>query len=132
MDTGSVLRLGALSKAYLETDLATYLKEEVQEEGLVSKLDEFARFLEAASYLRGGILNVSRVAEDCSIGIRPSGTLDSDAEINGEALETLVLQELKSISFSHRTLQAVRYSYSITQPRRASRCETSSRGRKPH
>jgi predicted AAA+ superfamily ATPase len=135
----------ALSKAYLETYLATYLKEEVQEEGLVRKLDAFARFLEAASYSQGGVLNVSRVAEDCSIGrkaaegyfeiltdllisyrlpvfnrrakrkmirhekfyffdagvfraLRPRGPLDSDAEINGVALETLVLQELKSVN----------------------------------
>jgi len=66
------------------------------------------------------------------LALMPSGTLDSDAEINGEALETLVLQELKSILFSRRILQAVRYSYSMTQPGRASRGETSSRGRKPH
>jgi hypothetical protein len=38
------------------------VKEEVQEERLVRRLDDFARFLEAASYSQGAVLNVSRVA----------------------------------------------------------------------
>ncbi len=135
----------ALARSYLESYLATYLKEEVQEERLVRRLDDFARFLEAASYSQGAVLNVSRVAEDCSIGrkaaegyfeilidlliahrlpifsrrakrklirhekfyffdagvfraLRPRGPLDSEAEINGLALETLVFQELRAVN----------------------------------
>ncbi len=45
-----------------------YLKEEVQAEGLVRNLGDFARFLEAASFSHGSLLNVSSVARECGIG----------------------------------------------------------------
>ena len=130
---------------YLQSYVATYLKEEVQQEGLTRNMPAFHRFLQAASFSQGAPLNVSNIAADCSVerkvvedyfsilrdlllsvelpifskkskrelikkskfyffdagvyrAIRPTGPLDSDNEINGFALETLVLQNLKAIN----------------------------------
>ncbi|MCJ7586831.1 MAG: DUF4143 domain-containing protein [Candidatus Aminicenantes bacterium] len=46
---------------------ALYLKEEVQAEGLIRNVGQFARFLEAISFSHGSILNVSNIARDCEI-----------------------------------------------------------------
>ncbi len=54
-------------KAYLESYVKTYLEEEVQQEGFTRNLGAFSRFLEAASFSQGGILNISSVARDCSV-----------------------------------------------------------------
>ena len=54
-------------KAYLESYVKTYLEEEIQQEGLTRNLGVFSRFLEAASFSQGGVLNVSSVARDCSV-----------------------------------------------------------------
>jgi predicted AAA+ superfamily ATPase len=51
--------------AFLESYVHTYLREEVQQEGLVRNLAAFARFVEAASFSQAGVLNVSAVARDC-------------------------------------------------------------------
>lgn len=52
---------------YLQTYIQTYLKEEVQQEGLTRSLDAFARFLEAASFSQGEVLNISNVARECHV-----------------------------------------------------------------
>jgi uncharacterized protein len=44
-----------------------YLKEEIQEEGLVRKLGDFARFLETISFSHGNMLNISNIAQECGI-----------------------------------------------------------------
>ena len=44
-----------------------YLREEVQEEGLVRNIGGFARFMEAVSFSHGAVLNVSNVARECQI-----------------------------------------------------------------
>ena len=54
-------------KAYLESYVKTYLEEEIQQEGLTRNLGAFSRFLEAASFSQGSVLNISSVARDCSI-----------------------------------------------------------------
>ncbi len=54
-------------KSYLESYVATYLREEIQQEGLTRSLGAFSRFLEAASFSQGSILNTSSVARDCAI-----------------------------------------------------------------
>jgi predicted AAA+ superfamily ATPase len=54
-------------KAYLESYVKTYLEEEVQQEGLTRNLGAFSRFLEAASFSQGSVLNISSVARDCSV-----------------------------------------------------------------
>lgn len=54
-------------QAYLESYVKTYLEEEIQQEGLTRNLSGFARFLEAASFSQGSILNISSVARECSV-----------------------------------------------------------------
>lgn len=54
-------------KAYLESYVETYLREEIQQEGLVRSLGPFARFLEAASFSQASVLNISSVARDCGV-----------------------------------------------------------------
>ncbi len=69
------LRFVHLPKAYLDPDpdaflhscVKTYLKEEVQFEGLTRNMDSFARFLEAASFSQAQYLNVSNVAAECHV-----------------------------------------------------------------
>ncbi|MCY4430791.1 MAG: AAA family ATPase [Rhodospirillales bacterium] len=42
-----------------------YLQQEVRAEGLVRRLDDFSRFLEAASFSHAQMLNVSDIAREC-------------------------------------------------------------------
>lgn len=133
------------SAEFLEGYLKVYVDQEVRLEGLVRNIEDFSRFLEAASLSQGSILNISNVSSDCSVPrktvqtyfeiledlllayripvfqkkskrelikhskfyffdcglfqtIRPKGILDADSEINGAALETLVLSHLKAIN----------------------------------
>lgn len=69
---------------YLEAYVATYLREEVLQEGLIRNLGAFARFLETASFSQGGVLNISEIARECSSGRK---TVDGYFEI----LEDLLL-----------------------------------------
>jgi len=46
---------------------ALYLKEEVQQEGLVRNVGAFSRFLEAMSFSHGSVLNISNVSRECEI-----------------------------------------------------------------
>jgi uncharacterized protein len=131
------------ARAYLRSYVQTYLREEVQQEGLTRNVGAFSRFLEAASFSQAAPLNVSAVARDCQVerkivegyfgiledlliairlpvftrrarrdvvahpkfyffdagvyrAIRPRGPLDSAEEIDGAAVETLVLEELRA------------------------------------
>lgn len=54
-------------KKYLESYVKAYLEEEVRQEGLTRNLSAFARFLEAASFSQGSVLNISSVAQECAI-----------------------------------------------------------------
>lgn len=54
-------------KRYLESYVKTYLQEEVQQEGLTRNLGAFSRFLEAASFSQGSVLNTSEVSRECAI-----------------------------------------------------------------
>lgn len=54
-------------KAYLESYVKTYLEEEIRQEGFTRNLGAFSRFLEAASFSQGSVLNISAVARDCSV-----------------------------------------------------------------
>lgn len=131
--------------AYLKSYVGTYLREEVQQEGLTRNLAAFSRFLQAASFSQASVLNVSAVARECHVerkvvedyfailedlllavrlpvfarraqrrvvshpkffffdagvyrAVRPRGPLDGPDEIDGPALETLVLQELRAMN----------------------------------
>jgi predicted AAA+ superfamily ATPase len=71
----SALRHGLLPSVHAEPDPArfldsyvrTYLDEEVRQEGLTRNLAAFARFLEAASFSQGAVLNTSAVARECAV-----------------------------------------------------------------
>lgn len=129
---------------YLHSYVQTYLQEEVMQEGLTRNLGAFARFMEAASFSQGQLLNITEVSRECQIKrklaenyfqiledlllavripvfarkarrrvmqhpkfflfdagvfrtLRPTGPLDAPAEVDGAALETLVLQHLRSV-----------------------------------
>ena len=51
----------------LDTYAALYVREEVQQEGLVRTIGDFSRFLEAISFSHGSLLNVSYVARECEV-----------------------------------------------------------------
>ena len=67
------LQFGHLPAVYSEPDPAdylasyvqTYLREEIQQEGLTRNLQTFARFLEAASFSQGSPVTISEVAREC-------------------------------------------------------------------
>lgn len=71
-DMGQALRFGLLPAIFSEPDperylavyVETYLREEVLQEGLTRYLAAFARFLEAASFSQGSVINVSEVARE--------------------------------------------------------------------
>lgn len=147
------LKYGQLPLAYqsnqpiqfLNSYINTYLKEEVQAEGIARNIGNFSRFLEIAAFSQAEVLNVSQVASDAQLdrktcenyfrvledlliafrlpvfnrrakrklvthnkfyyfdvgvfrALRISGPLDSEAEIDGAALETLFLQEIRAIN----------------------------------
>lgn len=132
-------------EAYLKTYINTYLKEEVQQEGLTRNVGSFARFLEIASFSQGSVLNITQIARDVGVqqkvatsyfeilddlllayrlpvfnkrakrkiinhpkfyffdagiysALKPKGLIDSEEELEGIALETLFLQELRAIN----------------------------------
>lgn len=62
----------------LQTYIGLYLKEEIQMEGLVRRLDNFSRFLEVISFSHGGQLNVSNIARECEV---KRGTVENYIEI---------------------------------------------------
>jgi predicted AAA+ superfamily ATPase len=129
--------------ATLKTYITTYLKEEVQAEGLVRNIGNFSRFLETMSFSHGMQLNTSNIARECQVSrsttddyvqilkdlllgctldvfkrratralsshskfyyfdagvfreLRPKGPLDRQEELEGPALEGLVMQHLRA------------------------------------
>jgi len=51
----------------LNAYIILYMREEIQMEGLVRNIGNFARFLEAISFSHGTILNISNVARECEV-----------------------------------------------------------------
>jgi predicted AAA+ superfamily ATPase len=152
-DLGRALRLGGLPEAwtsedpeaYLGSYAATYLREEVLQEGLARDVGVFARFLETASLSQACVLNMASVARECGVSakvaegyfgilddlligvrlpvfsrrakrrlvahpkfhlfdagvfqaVRPRGPLDPPGQIQGAALETLFLSNLRAVN----------------------------------
>jgi predicted AAA+ superfamily ATPase len=72
------LRFGSLPSAYTEQDpaaylasyVATYLREEVQQEGLTRNIAAFSRFLEVASFSQAEVLTMAEVARESSISVK--------------------------------------------------------------
>lgn len=57
----------SMPKKYLESYVKTYLREEVYHEGIVRNLAAFSRFLTAASFSQGSLLNIQDVSRECGI-----------------------------------------------------------------
>jgi predicted AAA+ superfamily ATPase len=51
----------------LKAYITLYMKEEVQQEGLVRNIDQFARFLEVISFSQASVINFSSVARECCV-----------------------------------------------------------------
>lgn len=77
-DLKRALRCGCLPLActsekpqdYLNSYAATYLREEVQQEGFTRNVGAFSRFLEAASFSQGSVLNMAAVARECAVSAK--------------------------------------------------------------
>ena len=54
-------------RKFLNSYIHTYLKEEIQQESLTRSLPNFSRFLEAASFSQGAVLNITNVSRECSV-----------------------------------------------------------------
>jgi len=55
------------SEHYLQSYIQTYLKEEIDQEGLTRNLSGFSRFLETASFSQAQILNISNISNECHV-----------------------------------------------------------------
>lgn len=74
-DLSRALRLGLLpqvwskdyAEEFLKTYVSTYLKEEIQAEGLTRNLPAFARFLESVSFSQAQVLSMANVARDAHV-----------------------------------------------------------------
>jgi predicted AAA+ superfamily ATPase len=66
-----VMTKPAIKRDILKTYVATYLKEEIQEEGHVRKIEPFVRFLEVAALLNGQQVNGNNIAREAQVS-RPS------------------------------------------------------------
>ena len=75
--------IGHSPEEVLKTYLDLYLQEEVVSEGVVRRLDTFARFLETASFSHGSVLSASEIARDA--GVKRS-TIDAYFDVLEEML----------------------------------------------
>lgn len=75
-DVEHVLRYGLLPQVRTDPDFArdtldayvsNYLREEIQQEALVRRLDTFARFLQVAALMNGQVSNIAGVARDAAV-----------------------------------------------------------------
>jgi predicted AAA+ superfamily ATPase len=80
VDLDQVLRFGLLPQIQsepgsavdtLDAYVSNYLREEVQQEALVRRLDAFARFLQVAALMNGQVSNIAGVARDAAVA-RPT------------------------------------------------------------
>ena len=83
----------------LKTYVALYLKEEVQAEGLVRHIGNFARFMEVASFSHGSLLNTTEISREAQVKRQ---TVDNYLQI----LEDLLLAFTLSV-FTRRTKRAL-------------------------
>lgn len=114
LDLDTVLRIGSLPGVYLERDFAihrlrsyigTYIKEEVQEESLVRKIDRFSRFLDLAGQLNGEPINHSK------LGRTLKTTSNTVQEYFSILVDTLLCHRIDgwSHSIKKQLLQAPKY-----------------------
>lgn len=60
--------LGNNVRLMLQSYVGEYLKEEIEAEALVRKMPSFSRFLEAAAFSNGEIVNYQNIAAECGVG----------------------------------------------------------------
>ena len=78
------VHLSAKPAEELRAYVSTYMRQEIQEEGLVRRLPAFTRFLQAMALSNGEILNYAKVASDCQ-------TAPSTVAAYGQILEDTLL-----------------------------------------
>jgi len=74
-DLGRALEFGLIPLVWesarpaetLQAYIALYLREEVQQEGLVRNMASFARFLEAISFSHAAVTNLAHIARECEV-----------------------------------------------------------------
>ncbi len=97
VDLHRLLRFGALPSIYFSDDPAddlsaycgTYLQQEIQQEGLVRRIDSFARFLRTSATMNAELLNFEAVASDAAV---PARTV---REYFGVLSDTLIAEVLE-------------------------------------
>lgn len=72
----------------LKTYIALYMKEEVQMEGLVRKVEQFSRFLEIISFSQASQINYSNIARECRIS---ASTVENYVQILQDLLLSFML-----------------------------------------
>lgn len=78
LDLMHSLQFGTLPVAYLEDDpeeflksyLDVYLKEEIFQESLVRRIENFSRFIDIAGQLNGEPINFTKLARQCSVSVK--------------------------------------------------------------
>ncbi|MEW5693553.1 MAG: DUF4143 domain-containing protein, partial [Candidatus Hydrogenedentota bacterium] len=79
VDLFKALRIGTLPAIYLSEDnpvrslkayVETYLKEEIMQEALIRKVDNYIRFLDIAGQMNGEPLNFSKLAKGCGVSVK--------------------------------------------------------------
>ena len=97
VDLLRILRFGTLPGMYFSDDPAddlsaycgTYLQQEIQQEGIVRRIDAFARFLRTAASMNAELLNFEAVASDAAV---PARTV---REYFGVLSDTLIAEVLE-------------------------------------
>jgi predicted AAA+ superfamily ATPase len=94
-----------IPESWLDAYVTTYLKEEIQQEALVRRLDAFSRFLEFAAQTHGEPVNFTKIARQ---GVASVPTVQDYYSI---LVDTLIAFRLDgwSTSVRHQLLQAPKY-----------------------
>ena len=71
---GTRRRSGGVPGDALAGYIDVYLRQEVQAEAMVRRIDSFTRFLEAMSFSQGSVINLSGVARECEVRRSTVGT----------------------------------------------------------
>jgi len=94
-----LVRMSAEPEKTLRSYIGMYIEQEVKTEGLVRRLDDFARFLEAITFSHAQVLNVASIAREC-------GTTRNTVESYITILEDLLIA-VRIPVFSKRAKRAL-------------------------
>ena len=78
----------------------TYLKEELVEEGIIRKLEPFARFLKMAAASNAQLLNIENIAREASV---KRATVDQYLEV---LVETLIASKVDALRLGYKAREA--------------------------